>query len=303
MKTVYAINGAASAKTIPLVILVLVVGSLIINSFVIVQPGHVGVVRTLGAVRLKPMQEGLNTRKPFIDQVEQMDVRLTTENEIARASSKDLQIVTTDVTVQYSLVGEVAPLTYQKIGIRAIVAGNLVKPAIQESVKAVTAKYTAEQLITDRESVKLGIQDAITRFIDKTLEEKGVQGGLTVANVAITDFNFSDEFNKAIELKVKAEQEALKAENEKKKTITEAEAQAEQLLLEADASAYKIEAESVARAEAIKREAEALRDSPEVIQLRAIETWDGVLPQFMGGDSGAIPFINLGGAMKKGAMQ
>jgi len=78
-------------------------------------------------------------------------------------------------------------------------------------------------VITKRDIVKAQIHLEISEFIDKTLESKGMKGALIVANVAITDFQFSEEFNKAIELKVKAEQEALQAENEKIKKITMAE--------------------------------------------------------------------------------
>ena len=190
---------------------IVLVGLLLLNSFVIVESGHVGVLRFLGAVKMEALEEGFHLKKPFLEKVEQMDIRLTRAHASAASASKDLQTVKTQVTVQYSLVGAVAPTTYQKIGFRKQVAITLVEPAIQESVKAVTAKYTAEQLVTQRAEVKLQIQKTIEQFIEVTLEQKGVVGALKIANVAITDFDFSPEFNKAIELKVRAEQEALQA--------------------------------------------------------------------------------------------
>ncbi|MEM1433262.1 MAG: prohibitin family protein [Pseudomonadota bacterium] len=262
------------------------------ESYVIVDSGHVGVVRYLGAVQPNALPEGFHLKKPFLDRVEQVDIRLTRAESAATAASKDLQTVSTRVTVQYSLIGAVAPMTYQKIGVRDVVATTLVAPAILESVKAITAQYTAEQLITKRAEVKLAIQDAINTFIGSTLEEKDIIGALRIANVAITDFDFSPEFNRAIEEKVKAEQDALKAENDKIRIVTQAEAAAAQRNLAADARAYEIETESKAKAEAIRREAEALRDNPELIQLRMAEKWDGVLPRVSG--ENALPILNLG---------
>jgi len=226
-----------------------------------------------------------------------MDVRLTKANAKAQAASKDLQTVRTQVTVQYSLVGEVAPLTFQKIGNRDIVSATLIEPAIKESVKAITAQYTAEQLVTKRAEVKLQIQEAINNFINITLKEKGVNNSLRIANVAITDFDFSDEFNRAIELKVKAEQEALQAKNEKTRRVTQAEAGAAERKLAADAEAYEITVSSKARAEAIEREAKALKNNPELIQLRVAEKWNGELPRFSGGEG--VPLINLDAVLGK----
>ena len=263
-----------------------------LDSFVIVESGHVGVRRTLGAVQPNALPEGLSAKFPLIDRVEEIDMRLQKADSAASAASKDLQVVSTRVAVQYSLIGEIAPKTFQKIGNSRVVAANVIAPAIQESVKAITAQYTAEQLVTKRSEVKAKIQSAIKEFIDYTLSQKGASGALNLDNVAITDFDFSPEFNRAIEEKVQAEQEALKAQNEKLRRVTQAEAAAEERKLAADAEAYQIEAASVAKAEAIEREAKALRDNPDLIQLRLAEKWDGKLPVFTGGD-GVVPLIDI----------
>ncbi len=266
---------------------------LLSSSFVVVRAGHVGVVRTLGAVQPEPLEEGFHMKKPFMDQVEEIDIRLRKAENHASAASKDLQVVSTKVAVQYSMTGPVMPLTYQTIGRREIVESTLVNPAIMESVKAVTAQYTAEQLITKRAEVKIQIQNSIEKFINETLAQKEVPNALSVANVAITDFDFSAEFNRAIEDKVRAEQEALQAKNEKLRRVTQAEAAAAERTLAADAEAYQIEVASKARAEAIRREAEALKDNPALIQLRIAEKWNGRLPQVSGGTS--IPLLNIDG--------
>ena len=170
---------------------VLVTVVLIFSSFVIVDSGRVGVVRTLGAVQPEALKEGFHFKKPFVDSVEQIDVRLRKAENEAGAASKDLQVVRTRVAVQYSLTADVTPLTFQKIGPRSIVETTLINPAIMESVKAVTALYTAEELVTSRAEVKNNIQAAIENFINTTLEQKGVAGAMSLANVAITDFDFS----------------------------------------------------------------------------------------------------------------
>lgn len=285
-------NYGSLGRLIPVGVVIVLLLAIAQSSVVIVQSGHVGVVRTLGAVQSNSLPEGFHFRKPFLDQVEQIDIRLTATEGYASAASRDLQNVSTKVTTQYSLNGEVAPEIYQRVGDRNKVAAAVVEPAIQESVKAVTAKFTAEQLVTQREAVRNQIAEQINAFIQITLGEKDLKNAVRIANVAITDFQFSDEFNRAIEMKVKAEQEALQAKNEKLKRVTQAEAAAAEKELAADAEAYQIAAQSKARADAIKREAEALRGNPELIQLRSIERWDGVLPRFSGGE--AVPFLNLG---------
>ena len=272
---------------IPLLILIIVA----IQSFTVIDAGYVGVVKRLGAVQPSYLSEGFHFKSPFIDSVEYFDIRLSKVETSAGASSKDLQVVETQIAVQYSMTPELMPLTLQKVGTRSVVERMLISPSIMESVKAITALYTAEQLITKRDEVKSKIQGQINSFLDETLSEKELNGLLIIANVAITDFDFSAEFNRAIEEKVRAEQDALKAKNEKLRRVTQAEAAAAERTLAADAAAYEIEVESRARADAIKREAEALAGNPQLIQLRIAEKWNGQLPRFSGGDS--IPLISI----------
>jgi len=293
MKNVSEFNPSPNtiAKLIPVGIIIFILFLAAQTAFVAVDTGHVGVVRTFGAVNPVGLPEGFHFKKPFIDQVELMDIRLNSVNAKSSAASKDLQTVSTEITTTFSITASMAPQVYQKIGQAEKVSVVLVSPAIQESVKSVTAKFTAEQLVTQRQAVKTEIQQAILAFINWTLKEKQLEGALQIANVAITDFSFSDEFNRAIELKVKAEQEALQAINEKTKRVTQAEAAAAERQLAATAEAFQIDAESKARADAIRREADALRGNPELIKLRTIEKWDGTLPRMTGSE--AVPFINM----------
>ena len=277
-------------KTIVTIVIVAFLLIIFKSSYVIVDSGHVGVIKRLGAVKLIALDEGFHLKAPIIDEIIQLDIRLRKVSNDSISASKDLQTVRTEVSIQYSLIGEVSALSFQKIGIRQIIESTLIEPAIQESVKSVTARYTAEQLITQREQVKLKIQEEVEQFINTTLNRKGVSGAISIANVAITDFAFSPEFNRAIEMKVKAEQEALQALNEKTRRVTQAEAAAVEKKLTAEAEAYQISVESKARANAIKREASALKGNPALIQLRMAEKWNGELPKFSGGNS--IPMFN-----------
>ena len=164
---------SAMKVLVPLGLILLGVLVVLSGMAVVVEAGHVGVLRTLGAVRPEPLKEGFHLKRPFLDQIEQVDIRLVASHAEATAASRDLQTVTTQVTTQYSMNGELAPLTYQRVGNLGKVSAALVEPAIQECVKAVTAKFTAEELVTKRELVKQQIQQALVSYINTTLREKG----------------------------------------------------------------------------------------------------------------------------------
>ena len=264
---------------------------LLTGFWVSVDAGHVGVLKKMGAVEPQELTPGFHFKTPMMDDVVQIDTRLKSFEVRAAAASKDLQTVETTISVQHSIGPTMAAECYQTVGDLDKIDLTVVAPAVQESLKAITAKYTAEELVTKRETVKQMVTEAIKNYIGHTLSEKKLQGAVMIANVAITDFDFSKEFNLSIESKVKAEQQALQAKNEKERRITEAEAAAREKELAADAAAYQIRKESIERAQAIQREANALSQNPNLVQLRAVEKWDGELPTFSGG--GAMPFINL----------
>jgi regulator of protease activity HflC (stomatin/prohibitin superfamily) len=167
---------------------------------------------------------------------------------------------------------------------------TLIDPGVMESVKAITAQFTAEELVTQRETVKAKIEDQIKSYVRGALTQRGLPGAIEIGSVAITHFDFSKDFNDSIEAKVKAEQDALRAENEKKQKVTQAEADRDSQKAKADGSAYAIEVQSKAEAAAIQRKADALRANPNLVQLNAVDKWDGKMPQYMGGQT-PIPFI------------
>jgi len=250
------------------------------NPIVLVSAGQRGVLLRWGAVTGTIFPEGLSFKTPISDAVEIMDVRTQKYNADASSASQDLQIVSTKVALNYHLdAGQVAKI-YQELG--RDYEDRIVQPAIQEMVKASTATFTAEELITKRPEVKT--------MIEEGLRERLMNYGVILETLSITNFEFSPEFDAAIEAKVTAQQLALKAENDLKRIQVEA----QQRVAEADGQAEAKVTVARAEAEAIKIQREAIQESPEILQLRYIEKWNGVLPQYMFGQ-GVIPLVSVSG--------
>lgn len=257
-------------KTIVTIIVALIIGFLIFQSVTIIQAGHRGVVLQLGAVQPQVFDEGLHFRIPFIQTVIPMEVRVQKSETSQTSASRDLQTVATTIAVNHHLDGNNVNRLYQEVGMDY--AARIVDPAIAEALKAVTAQYTAEELISKRSEVSAKVKEV--------LKEKLASYYIVLDEINIREFKFSEEFDRAIEAKQVAEQQALKSKLdlerikiEKEQEITKAQAQAEALRLQ-------------------KQEV-----TPELIQLRQIEAqleairrWDGKLPNVTGG---ATPFINV----------
>lgn len=261
-------NPNAVIALIALVVLGLI-GS---QSLVTVDAGHVGVVKRFGAVQEGVLPPGLHFKLPVITTVEPIETRIKRVEADATASSKDLQIVTSKIVLNYKVDRDEADELYEQLGVEY--PTRIVEPALQESIKATTAKYTAEQLITARTEVAQQMLTDIKQRLDSKF--------LLPTDLSIIDFQFSPEFNRAIEEKQVAQQAALRAGNELDRIRIEAEqAQAEAAGL-AEAELERARAESEAQ--------KMLRDtiSPEVLQLRFIERWDGKLPVYSGGDLPAL---------------
>jgi prohibitin 2 len=230
-----------------------------------VGAGERGVQLRFGAVTGKVFNEGLYFRIPFIERVQKMDVRIQKDEVPASAASKDLQIVTSKIALNYHLDPVSVDIIWQEVGKNYNV--RIIAPSIQEAVKAESAKFTAEELITKREEVKEKIKANLT--------ERLFERSIVVDEFNIIDFEFSPAFNAAIEAKVTAEQLKLKADRD-----------LERIEIEAD---QKI-AEARGKAEAIRIEAQALRQNAQVVELRWIEKWDGKVPTYWGE---ASPFIGI----------
>jgi len=249
-----------SSVTIGLVALIVIFGS-----FGTVGAGERGILLQFGAVKDKIFDEGLYVKIPFVHQVVKMDVKIKKDEVAASASSKDLQIVTSRIALNYHIAPNSVNKIWQEIG--KDYNTRIIAPSIQEAVKAVTAKFTAEELITKREEVK--------EKIKANLAERLLAHAILVDEFNIIDFYFSDAFNNAIEAKVTAEQLKLKAERD-----------LERIKIEKD---QKI-TEAEGKAQAIRIEAQALMSNPKVVELRWIEKWNGETPTYWGQ---ASPFIGL----------
>ena len=262
--------------------------SLLFASFETIPAGHVGVILRFGKVQEDFLLPGLGTKTPFADTVVEIDTRIKAVAYSSIAFSKDTQQITTEASLQYSLNPNFVSQMYSKIGKRELVEASIIQKAIAESLKAVTANYSAETLISKRAELKTEIEIFVEKYIEKSLTEAKLTGLIQISNIALTDFSFSEGFNRSIEEKVKAKEMAAKAKEDKIRQITQAEAAKAEKQLNAEADAFAINALAKAKAEAIRVEAEALKDNPELIKLRMLEKWDGVLPKFMNGDEGNI---------------
>jgi regulator of protease activity HflC (stomatin/prohibitin superfamily) len=260
-------------------------------SYFTVDAGHVAVIKRFGAVQEGIYFPGLHFKNPLLDSVVHVDTRMSSINAKAGAASKDLQVVTAEVSVPYYLEPAMVPAMINTLGSREALESSILKAAIQESVKSATAGSTAEELITERIKVKAKIVTGITAYVNDTLRAKKIEGLAGIANVGISDFDFDEGFNKSIEQKVRMQQDALRAEIEKTKRITDAEAKYAEAKLNADGEAYKTKIEAEARIFAIEGEGRAVRENAGIVQLRIAEKWDGVLPRF---NSSALPLFMMG---------
>jgi regulator of protease activity HflC (stomatin/prohibitin superfamily) len=259
-------------------------------SYYTVDAGHVAVIKRFGAVQEGYYGPGLHFKNPLLDSVVHVNTQLSSVEAKAGAASKDMQVVTTEVSVPYYLQDPQVPTMINALGSREVLAKSVLATAIQESVKSATAGYTAEELLTRRNEVKAKIVSGIVAYVNDTLRAKKIEGLVGIANVGITDFDFSPDFNKAIEQKVRMQQDALRAEIEKTKRITEAEAKFAEAKLSADGEAYKTKTEAEARIFAIEGEGKAIRENPGIVPLRIAERWDGTLPKY---NSSTLPMFMM----------
>jgi prohibitin 2 len=247
------------------------------ESVVVVQAGHRGVVLYLGAVENRVLGEGIHFIVPFAEQVIQLEVRTLKFQADASAASNDLQEVATVIALNYHVDPSKANIIYQQLG--ADYADRIIAPTIQESVKASVAKFNAEQLITQRETAKATIAQAIRN----TLSSREI----LVENVFITDFQFSQAFANQVESKVVAFQKYLTEQN----NLKAIQVVANQTVVRAQAQARANVANATGESQAIRLITEQLRQSPQYLQWKAIGRWDGQMPFALG--SGGFPFFQL----------
>lgn len=252
------------------------------NSWYTVNAGEKALLITFGSPSDVTYGEGLHLKIPFIQKITKMSIQTQKFEADASAASKDLQIVTTHVATNYRIDTNSVTSIFRTIGINY--GAVIIQPMEQEAVKATTAQFTAEELITKREEVRLKIRELLK-------ERLGVRG-IIVEEVSITNFDFSASFNAAIENKVTMAQNALAAQNKLEQIKFEAQQ------VEAAAIGQKNAKIATAQgdAEAIKIIQTQLSSSPQYINFLAMQKWDGKL-SLVSGSTNSI--VDLGAILQK----
>ncbi len=254
---------------IPLLLVFLLISA----SFYKVPVGHKGVEIRFGAVTGNVYNEGWGLKIPLITNVKNIPVRIVLGRALNTAISRDLQTVQADISINYSLEESKVDSIFKTLGDHEMVWQRIIAPNLQETVKAVTAQFSADELITKRSMVSQNISTSIKERVESY--------GVNIKNINIEDFRFSDTFTESVEAKVRAEQDALRAQNELKKVQFEAEQKLTQA--KAEAEGLRIQRSAISEQVLKLREIEAKK--------AAIEKWDGKLPNYMLGDT--VPFLDL----------
>lgn len=272
----------------PIIGIVLCIAFVLISCVSFVPTGYTGIVTTFGKVHENTLDAGLNFHAPW-DSVIKMDNREQRIEFKLEAFSKDIQQVDVQGSINYNIDKSTAMNLYRDVGTEY--ASILITPRIQEDVKIIIAKYTAENLVENRQKAA----DAIQELIKDELAPKGIN----VISLAVENLDFTDAFESAVEAKQVATQEKQKAQTQQEQQTMEAtqaaerqritaQAEADVKKIEADAEAYTIQVKAEAEAEANKKINQSLTDS--LIEYNKILHWDGKLPVVSGGTT---PILNM----------
>jgi len=261
-------DGAKKALlALPLAITLLVVLFFVIfNPIAIVGVGQRGVKVTLGKVSPQSYAEGVHFVMPFISKIKNMDVKTQKKNIPTEVYTKDIQQARITYVINYNLQPDNAHKMYREVGTDYV--DKIIIPVTEGTIKDIIGKWNAQDLIANRE--------AATRDIATKLKEQLTPRYISVTGFQIVDINYSEVFERAIESKVTAEQDALKAKN---KTV-QIEEEAKQKLISAEAEA-----------KSMRIRATALTQNKALVEYEAVQKWDGKMPQYMLG--GSVPFINI----------
>jgi len=225
--------------------------------FVIVNAGERGVLMQFGKVQEQVLGEGLHVIVPTVYSVKTLSVRVQKQESSAEASSKDLQDVFTDVALNWHIIPDEANAIFQQIGDEKEVVARIIDPAVEEVLKAVMAKYTAEEIITKRGEVKAAVDECLTLRL--------LTYHIAVDDISLVHVHFSQRFSDAVEAKQIAEQEAKRGEFLALKAVKEAEAKVN--LAKGEAEVQRLLQDNL---------------TPELLERQAIEKWDGKLPLIVG---------------------
>ena len=246
------------------IIIVLIIGGMIFSPFTIIGPGERGIIVRLGKVDMSViLGEGFHWRMPVITTIHKMTVQIQKSEVPATAATKDLQNVFARMAVNWKIDPTKVNVIFQTIGDENDVLGDIMTPAVNEVLKAATAKRNAQTILVERTSLKEEVDTAFKNRMEKY--------GIIIIDVSLVDFRFSDEFQRAIEEKQVMEQESQKAVYIAKKA--EAEAQA---------------AINKARGESEAQRLQKITLSGIMLKKMWIDKWDGKLPKVMSGNGSGM---------------
>ena len=249
-----------------LVVLLIIIFIVICNPIAIVGVGERGVKVTLGQVSPESYSEGIHLITPFISKIKNMDVKTQKDQVVTSVYTKDIQQAKIAYVVNYNLQPENAHKMYREVGM--MYKETVLMPVVEGTIKDVIGKWNAQDLVANREK-------ATTEILHK-LQDQLADRYIDVTDFQMVEIKYSDVFEKAIESKVTAEQEALKAKN---KTV-QVQEEARQKLISAEAEA-----------KSMSIRATALTQNKALVQYEAVQKWDGKLPTYTLGNS--IPLINM----------
>lgn len=261
MKKIKLTNNAGKLTAFLFLITILLTPCVIINA------GERGVLMQFGQVQEIVLGEGIHIIFPIINTVKKISVKIQKQEISAEASAKDLQAVFTDVALNWHIIPEETNIVFQNIGDEQDIIVKIINPAIQEVLKAVIAKYTAEEIVTKREEVKAGV--------DNTLTTRLHEYHIVVDDISLVHVNFSNQFNQAVEAKQIAEQDAKRADFIALKAAKEAAAKVN--LAQGEAEANKLLRETL---------------SDDILERQFVEKWDGKLPLIMSKDAPKVLNMN-----------
>jgi len=276
--------GNYSVGKIVTAIAILVLVSIVLGgSVVVVEAGQTGVVLTFGRVSPVVLQEGIHVKVPFAQKVVMINNRIVKTEVTTEAFSKDLQTVSSVIAVNYHINKSSSGDVYKEVGLGY--EDVLITPAINEVLKAVTANYTAQQLVSTRGEVSV--------LLDESLNAKLNEYGIYVDDLNIINWDFSEEYISAIEAKQVAEQNLIKTRTEQEQALVIANTEAQKQVIAAQAEADKIKL--LADATASSNETIALSLSDILIRYELLQKWDGQLPKVTGG---ASTFTDISGLLQ-----
>jgi regulator of protease activity HflC (stomatin/prohibitin superfamily) len=265
-----------SARSIGILILLLIVFIILWGTFVIVPAGHRGVCLWWGSVETRIMGEGLNFKVPIAERVIKVDVKVQPHpfKEID-ASSKEYQMVKMTGMMNFHIDPAYVNDLYQKVGLDF--ADKVIDPAFNDFVKEVVPTYPIGEILPKREEIR---KRAMTKLGDNLARYHIIVDDIYFANI-----RFSPEYEGAIEAKQVAQQQV----ETQKQVLAQREIEAQQKVATAKGEAESILV--VAQGQAKANEVLSRSISPILVQYKSVEKWNGILPQVSGS---ATPFVNIG---------